>query len=104
MKFIFLVLDVEGNEKVAIKGIQKYTPSKAMVEVKFGNKGVAEEWATKNGLVGDKCGKHGDDVCYNFTSKNAAYPKNVFYGARSYHPPDNFRTSKVSSAYMHYGR
>ena len=104
MKLIFLVLDVEGNEELAIKGIQKYTPSKAMVEVKSGNRGAVEEWATKSGLVGNICGKHGADVCYNFNSMNAAYPKNVFYGARSYHPPDNFRTSKVSSAYMHYGK
>lgn len=99
MKLVFLVLDVEGHEETAIRGIQKYVPSKAMIEIKHGNKGPIGEWASKNGLV-PRQGRQ--DLLLNF-GPDGEYPPNLFYGARKTIPTNIFKTSKVAPAYMHYG-
>jgi len=104
MKLVFLVLDVEGNEAMAVKGINKYIPSKAMIEVKMQKNNPVGGWATSNSLVGTPCGSNGSDTCYNYSSdKNALFPRNVFYGARKSIPKNTYKTSAVSPAYMYYG-
>ena len=100
MKLVFLVLDVEGNEEMAVRGIQQYPPLKAMVESKFGDRGGIEKWANNHGLVGADCD---DNTCYNYNPKEIQYPPNVFYGARNKIPKNFPGTRVVSKAYMHYG-
>ena len=105
---IFLVLDIEGNEPTAIKGINKYIPQKAMIETKYAGRGPnpVEEWAKRNNLIGKDCGSN--DKCFNFTpgsfsSDEDYWQPHVFYGARKSIPANNYRTSEQSKAYMHYG-
>jgi len=103
MRLVFLVLDVEGNEGPAIKGISKYLPSKAMIETKFFQKRTAnpvKAWAKRNGWV-VKPG--GSDTYINFAHQNPTYPRNVFYGARKSVPQNKYMTSLASLAYMYYG-
>ena len=54
LKLIFLVLDVEGHEPVAIKGNKRYKPQKVMMEwknLKSKDKIVVDDWAGQHGLV-----------------------------------------------------
>ena len=105
MALIFLVLDVEGSEEVAINGIQRYAPSKAMVEtlwsVRSGTTVPIAKWATKHGLVGTTGSQ---DMLFNFdtTIREKNHPQNVFYGARKSIPKDIYKTSEVTPAYMYY--
>jgi hypothetical protein len=68
LHLIFLVLDVEGHEPVAILGLTKHTPQKVTMETKqlsSTNQDAVREWATTqhNLRTGRACG---DDSCYNF--------------------------------------
>lgn len=104
---IFLVLDIEGNEPNAIKGMNRYIPQKAMIETKYAGRGPnpVEEWAKRNNLIGKDCG---NDKCFNFTqssmSSHEDWHPHIFYGARKSIPANNYRTSEQSKAYMHYGK
>lgn len=105
---IFLVLDIEGNEPTAIKGMNKYIPKKAMIETKHAGEGPnpVEEWAKKYNLIGKDCGS---DECFNFTpgsfsSDEDYWHPRVFYGARKSIPTNTYKTSEQSKSYMHYGK
>jgi hypothetical protein len=106
LKLVFLVLDVEGHEQTAMAGLQRYTPLKAMMEVKYfskEDKQKSELWFSKHRLVGEKC--TGADECYNFHPKlmDSATKYDIFYGARHTHPSQDWETSKNSKAYYFYG-
>jgi Methyltransferase FkbM domain len=104
----FLVLDVEGHEPYAIDGIQKYRPSKVLMETKMLSETDQEKvknWASQHNLQGKEYG--GNDNSYNFHPRIKEKPKHLkslFYGARSTTPEHNYRTSVNSQAYMYYGK
>lgn len=109
IELIHLVLDVEGYEPIAINGIQKYSPRKAMMEE---NKHEDEDrakiakWAKSHGLVGQACS--GMDTCYNYDPMveelEDELKKKLFYGAReTFVKMNDWRTSKASKGYMYYG-
>jgi len=107
IQLIFLVLDIEGFEAVATKGLIKYRPHKLMMEWKHIPDPKAKEWLTKwlqiHGLVGKKCGT---DHCFNYQSmigQNVDLTKRIFYGARKTHPADTHKTSRASKSYFFYG-
>jgi FkbM family methyltransferase len=103
----FLVLDVEGHEPYAIDGIQKYRPSKVLMETKMLRESDHEKiknWARQHNLQGKEYG--GNDSSYNFHPRIKEKPKHLeslFYGARSKIPEDTYVTSEASKAYMFYG-
>lgn len=123
LELVFLVLDVEGFEPVAIKGIERYSPMKAYVEwtrVSDKDDKKMRKWAAWHNLKGDYCGPLERDMCFNFhptlfydafgdendpSSVKGPLPwmKEVFYGARFEVPADTHVTSKVSKSYMFYG-
>lgn len=100
----FLVLDVEGHEAIAMRGIQKYSPRKMTVEV---NKFLPEEkiqlanFEKRHRLVGKNC--YHADMCYNFKETDN-YSPNVFYAARKNIPQSTPATAKVAPAYHFYGQ
>jgi FkbM family methyltransferase len=103
----FLVLDVEGHEPYAIDGIQKYRPSKVLMETKMlseTDQDKINNWASQHNLQGQEYG--GNDHSYNFHPRIKEKPKHLkslFYGARSKIPGDTYVTSEASQAYMFYG-
>jgi FkbM family methyltransferase len=100
----FLVLDVEGHEAIAMRGIEKYSPNKMMVEVdKFlpEEKLLLAKFEKRHRLVGKDCSYA--DVCYNFT-ETGNYSPAVFYAARKNIPENTHVTAKVTSAYYFYGQ
>ena len=111
MELIFLVLDVEKHEVEALKGLTKYTPSKAMIETKHlptADKVWILEWAAKKGLRGQPCDAYSiaaTDTCYNFgvdrTKAKTSYE--LLYTARKSQVKDTYLTSEASKAYMFYG-
>ena len=104
LKLVFVIMDVEGHEPIAIQGLSKYKPSKVMMETKqlsFDDKSVIEKWALQHNLVGVECGD-GGDTCYNFVNRKT-FPSEVFYGSRIEVPPNTYQTSDVSKSYMYYG-
>jgi hypothetical protein len=112
LHLIFLVLDVEGHEPVAIQGLTKHTPQKVMMETKqlsSTDQDAVREWATTrhNLRTGRVCG---DGTCYNFGKRRSGQTSNkqkqqlLLYGARHSVPADTYKTSKAASqAYMYYG-
>eukprot|EP00977_Amphora_coffeiformis_P010237 scaffold2376_cov188-Amphora_coffeaeformis.AAC.3 len=90
LQLLLLILDVEGFETTAVKGVQKYRPHKAMVETKHMSpeeQGKIAAWATHHALTGRV---RGFDTCFNFgptveelqTQKSTHHLKDLFYGAR----------------------
>jgi len=111
LKFLFLVLDVEGHEVEATQGIQRHVPSKAMIETSPETKTAVQEWAHQHGLPkGFKCGTSRQDLCFNFEVRTEGgvnqghFPPHVFYGARKTIPKQTHQTSEMKQFYMHYGR
>lgn len=104
LKLIFLILDVEGHEPVAVKGIERYAPSKVFMEIKLLKPDQREQifaWASQHELDHKSCG---NDECFNFDPPIATNnDKRLFYGARHRIPENSFRTSEASKAYYHYG-
>jgi hypothetical protein len=105
LRLLFLVLDVEGHEPVAIRGLTKHTPQKVMMETEqlsLTDQDAVHEWATTqhNLGTGRACG---DDTCYNFSGKNKQQQQLLLYGARHSVPADTYKTSEASQAYMYYG-
>lgn len=109
LQLIFLVLDIEGHEAIAIDGIQKYSPQKVFVEMKSKSQPDTEKigrWAEQHGLTGDYC-INSQDVCYNFHPVIKDQPdhlKSLLYGARTKIPINTYKTSEASQAYMFYGK
>lgn len=123
LELVFLVLDVEGFEPIAIKGLNEYSPMKAYIEWTRVSKEDNErmlKWATWHNLQGDFCGPLERDMCFNFhptlfftqvgvEDEEEAKPlvqrwsKDVFYGARFEVPKDTHVTSRASESYMFYG-
>ncbi|KAG7356290.1 methyltransferase FkbM domain containing protein [Nitzschia inconspicua] len=123
LKLVFLVLDVEGFEPVAIRGVNKYSPMKAYIEwtrVSDEDDDKMLKWAARHDLKGDFCGPLERDMCFNFhptlfyeefgdetdpSSRTGLLPwmKDVFYGARFENPAHTATTSKASKSYMFYG-
>jgi len=117
LKLIFLVLDVEGHEAVAIKGNKSYKPHKVMMEWKHlgsKDKTIVDDWAKQHGLVVSGNDGHRFDNGYIPADRRWDYDatmlekpehlKKLFYGARRKHPAATWKTSKVSEAYMFYGQ
>ena len=103
LKLIMLILDVEGHEAIAVRGLEKHPPLKAIMETKQlseESRKVVDEWSMRHNLKGMDCGQ---DTCFNFVD-HKSYPKEVFYGARAKVPENTYQTSQVSPAYMHYGQ
>lgn len=109
LQLIFLVLDIEGHEIFAIDGIQKYSPQKVFMEVKYKNPTDSEKlqaWARRHALTGENC-LSSQDKCYNFhplVKDEPPHLKALMYGARSEIPEHTYRTSVASKAYMYYGQ
>jgi FkbM family methyltransferase len=120
LALVFLVLDVEGFEPIAIKGINRYSPMKAYIEwtrVKEDDNKSMLKWAAKHNLHGGMCGPLKRDMCFNFhptlffdesgdeTPQPPPKPwmKDVFYGARLAVPEDTAVTSRASKSYIFYG-
>jgi hypothetical protein len=118
LALVFLVLDVEGFEPIAIQGINRYSPMKAHIEWTTFSDEVSKKmiaWAERHNLKGSKCGQLKRDMCFNFhptlffdegndkTRKSEQWMKDVFYGARVAIPDNTYLTSRASKAYMFYG-
>jgi len=100
----FLVLDVEGHEAIALRGIQKYTPRKMTMESNKFSKDEAsqlEAFQTRHHLKAESC--YYADQCYNFQNKGQYDPR-VFYAARKKIPKHTAATSSVAEAYHFYGQ
>jgi hypothetical protein len=110
IKLIFLVLDIEGHEAVAIHGIQKYSPQKAFLEMKMLSAPDRDEinsWAVHHNLNRSDRMRNQQDTCYNFDPLITDKPnhlKKLLYGARSAVPKHDYKTSEASKAYMFYGK
>lgn len=107
LELVFLVLDVEGHEPIAIQGNVRYRPHKVFMEGKHAKKTNQDisDWVKHHNLVGKPCTSQ--DVCYNFHPSIPEKPnhlKALFYGARSRNPPQTYKTSVASEAYMFYGK
>jgi hypothetical protein len=106
IKLIYLVLDVEGHEMVAIKGIHKYPPMKMDMEIKYEHtdnetKRLLAEWESSNNLIGLNAGA---DKRYNWSPDLPTQERKLlFYGARNQHPPIDAATAKVAHSYQFYG-
>ena len=113
MELVFLVLDVEGVEAEAVKGLRRWSPRKAYIEwtrVSDEDDKDMMNWAEGHNLKGDYCGPLERDKCFNFhptlffgDNKPAPWMKDVFYGARVEVPEHSAKTSKVSPSYLFYG-
>jgi FkbM family methyltransferase len=113
MQLVFLVLDVEGVEATAVKGLKRYSPKKAYIEwtrVSDEDNRDMMRWATGHNLKGDYCGPLKRDKCFNFhqtlffgDNEPLPWMRDVFYGARMEHPEHSATTSKVSKSYIFYG-
>ena len=112
LQLIFLVLDVEKHEVDALKGLEKHTPTKAMIETIHLPKDATDwiaKWASRHGLSGKRCDAYREiahtDMCYNFDADRfeAAHSKDLLYTARKAHPENSYETSKVIKAYHYYG-
>ena len=110
LKLIFLVLDVEGHEPVAIKGNKRYKPHKVMMEWKnlgSEDKTLVDDWAKQHGLVVSGNDGRYADRRWDYDASMLEKPKHLkklFYGAREKHPAATWKTSEVSEAYMFYGQ
>jgi len=108
LELIFLVLDVEGHEPIAIQGNMRYRPHKVFMERKHAiesDQVKITDWAEHHNLVDTGCAGQAD-LCYNFHPSIPEKPnhlKSLFYGSRSSPPEDTYKTSVVSKAYMFYG-
>jgi len=109
LEFIFLVLDIEGQEPFAIEGIVKYRPHKAFMEIKHlpqEHKDKIARWAESHKLVmGEHCSS-GQDACYNFhplVRDKPSHLKALFYGARNALPEHTYATAQAAKACMFYG-
>lgn len=107
LQLVFLILDIEGFEPTAARGLQRYSPHQAMIEWKHLRPDQRDEltaWASKHGLVGHDCGQ---DRCFNFHANELSEAndsmREVFYGARKRHPQNTPKTSTASKAYYFYG-
>ena len=106
---IMLILDVEGSEATAIRGIQRYRPQKVFMETKHLKKPAHQKinaWAAQqHNLTGVKCNKQ--DTCFDFDplihEQPIEYLKSILFGARHAHPEHTYLTKKASGAYMFYG-
>eukprot|EP00566_Odontella_aurita_P021770 CAMPEP_0113527358 /NCGR_PEP_ID=MMETSP0015_2-20120614/1253_1 /TAXON_ID=2838 /ORGANISM="Odontella" /LENGTH=230 /DNA_ID=CAMNT_0000425787 /DNA_START=288 /DNA_END=977 /DNA_ORIENTATION=+ /assembly_acc=CAM_ASM_000160 len=109
LKLVFLVLDVEGHEPVAIKGIKRYKPQKVMMEwkhLKSEDQTLVNDWAGQHGLVVRGNDGWHDDRRWDYDASMLDKPKHMkklFYGARKKHPKATWKTSEVTEAYMFYG-
>lgn len=112
LQLIFLVLDVEKHEVDALKGLEKHTPTKAMIEtihLPQADTDWIDQWASRHGLSGKRCDEYKEiahtDICYNFDPDRfaAAHSKDLLYAARKAHPENSYETSKVVKAYHYYG-
>ena len=108
LELVFLVLDIEGHEPIAIQGNMRYRPHKVFMERKYSKKTDQDkisDWAKHHNLVGKPCA--GEDLCYNFHPLIPEKPnhlKALFYGSRSRIPQNIYKTSVASQAYMFYGQ
>jgi FkbM family methyltransferase len=116
IRLIFLVLDVEGYESVAVGGIHRYPPTKAYIEWTRVTEDQDERmtsWAKSHGLTGTLCGPLRRDLCFNWgptlfyddvpTVEPVPFWRELFYGSRKEHPKHTATTSDVSKSYMYYG-
>jgi hypothetical protein len=104
LQLAFLVLDVEGFETIAITGIQKYAPLKAMIETKSQTQaqlGKLSGWAHQHNLQSQDCRY---DTCYNFAPPLSGQARReLFFGSRRYTPENTWMTSTVHEAYNFFG-
>lgn len=105
LKLVHLILDVEGNEPIAIKGIQRYSPMQVSMETKFldyKSRRAIDQWAEQHKLK--LVNKKGDDSQYNFFTNSFQDNPELFYGARHKVPQNIYKTSLASKAYLFYGQ
>lgn len=115
LKFLFLVLDVEGHEGTAIDGIKKYSPKKAFMElgkIREDEKAKLDDWIKYHHL---KDTRHNvQDTWFNAESfltarkkddgwQMPSHARTVFYAARKKPPAHHVYTGLVSPAYLFYG-
>jgi len=112
LQLVFLILDVEKHEVDALKGLEKHSPTKAMIETTHLPQSDTDwiaKWASRHKLSGKRCDAYKEiaytDMCYNFGPDRfeAAHSKDLLYAARKAHPENSYDTSKVSKAYHYYG-
>lgn len=110
VQLVFLVLDIEGFEVTALKGLSKYHFKKAMIETKQqSRKQLAwlKEYTKTDDAVGcNYFHLNEQDTCYNFHPeiRKSSVSKELLYTARSSFVPNNAKTSVASKHYWFYGQ